>query len=94
MKKSAELFTEINNLDGIEIGRYEHGSNIYPMKLNPNISVEKFISKLREHSVFIYSDENNLRNIHLTVNTTILRQSNNDLYEAFKDALSWSRVLE
>jgi len=91
MKKAAGLFARINTLEGIDIGQYENGSNIFPVKLSSNVDTERFISALREHWVFVYPDESGSGRLHLTVNTTILRQSNDDLFTAFKDALSKSR---
>jgi len=88
MAKAARLFARINTLEGIEIGRYEHGSNIFPVELGPNVDIERFASALRQHWVFVYPDENSSRHFHFTVNTTILRQSNDDLVIAFKNALS------
>ncbi len=87
MGKARRLFDRLNALHGIEMGRYEHGSNIFPMKLNPGVDAERFISSLRRNWIFLYSDEKSPDSIHLTVNTTILRQSNNDIYLAFEEAL-------
>jgi len=91
MKKAGELFQRLNALDGIEIGRYEHGSNIFPAKLDPGVDAEGFISSLRRRWVFVFRNEENPDLIHLTVNTTILRQSNDELLEAFRGALAESR---
>ena len=88
MAKAAKLFTRINTLGDIDIGRYEHGSNIFPVELGPNVDTVRFVSALRKHWVFVYPDENSSRHFYLTVNTTILRQSNDDLLTAFKNALS------
>ena len=91
MKKAEELFAGINTLVGIDIGRFEHGSNIFPVELAPEIDSESFFSRLRERWVFVYPHEEEPGRIYLTVNTTILRQSNDELVSAFEDALAKSR---
>jgi threonine aldolase len=91
MEKAGRLFDSLNTLDGIHIDRYEHGSNIFPMKLGPGVDVEGFTSSLRRNLIFVYHNENNPHSIHLTVNTTILRQSNDDIYAAFDEALTKNR---
>lgn len=88
MKKAAELFDRVNTIEGVRVGRYEHGSNIFPVDLDSDVNISRFISALREHGVFVYPDEDNLEYIHLTVNPTILRRSNDDLFSAFADALT------
>ncbi len=90
MAKASDLFSRINELDGIEIGRFEHGSNIFPVKLDPGLDVGRFTSTLHRHWVFVYA-EGDSDLLHLTVNTTVLRQSNDVLLEAFRDALGKSR---
>ena len=91
MNKAAELFTQINTLRGIEVGRYEHGSNIFPVKLDSQIDPGKLVSELRRRWVFVYADEGDPEHYHLSVNTTILNQPNADLLAAFEDALTKSR---
>ena len=86
MEKGGDLFTRINELDGIHIGKYENGSNIFPVEFGEQVNLDGFISSLRRKWVFIY-DEGDPKCLHLTVNTTILRQSNDELVEAFRDAL-------
>ena len=91
MEKAGRLFDSMNTLDGIEIDRYEHGSNIFPMKLSPGVDVEGFTSSLSRNWIFVHHNENNPDSNHLTVNTTILRQSNDDIYAAFDEALTKNR---
>ena len=91
MKKAEELFAGLNSLAGIGVGRFEHGSNIFPLELAPEIDREAFLSHLRERWVFVYPNEEEPARTYLTVNTTILRQSNEELVSAFEDALAKSR---
>ena len=91
MDQAKSLFTRLNALSGIKVGQFEHGSNIFPVELDSSIDADAFISALGRHSVFVYPDDAEPGRIYLTVNTTILRQDNNDLTEAFEDALTQSQ---
>jgi len=88
--KAADLFPSINDLDGIEVGQFKHGSNIFPAELGVEVDIERFTSALQRHWVFVY-DEGDPKRFHLTVNTTLLRQSNDELVEAFRNALKGDR---
>ncbi len=88
MDQAAELFERLNALPGIHVGRYENGSNIFPVELDARVDFERFASALKARWVFVYPGETEPGPIHLTVNTTVLRRSNDDLFEAFEYALS------
>ena len=91
MSKAENLFSELNQLRGLSVGSYEHGSNIFPVAPDDDVDVEKLIEELANFSVFVNTDEGNSSKIHLTVNTTILRQSNEDITRAFEAALNIAR---
>ena len=73
MSQAAELFERLNALPGIHVGRYEDGSNIYPVELDARVDFERFASALKARWVFVYPGETQPGRIHLTVNTTVLR---------------------
>ena len=91
MSKAEELFSELNRLDGMNVKPYEHGSNIFPAALDDDVDVEKLLGELSNRLVFVNTDEYDDTKIHLTVNTTILRQSNEDIARAFEAALNIAR---
>ena len=91
MSKAESLFSELNCLRGLSVESYEHGSNIFPVALGDDVDVEKLIEELSNYSVIVNTDEGNPAKIHLTVNTTILRQSNEDIIGAFEAALNIAR---
>ena len=91
MSKAEALFVELNRLDGMSVESYEHGSNIFPVALDDDVDVEKLIEELSNHAVVVNTDEGSSTKIHLTVNTTILRQSNEEITRAFKAALNIAR---
>ena len=91
MKKGAALFDMLNKLKGINILAYEHGSNIFPVNLHPNVNPGVFQNALKAKSIFIFPEETNTDRFHLTINTSILRVPNEDLVRVFDDALTQSK---
>ena len=91
MSKAEALFVELNQLRGINVKAYKRGSNIFPVALGEDVDVEKLIEELSHRLVFVNTDEYDDTKIHLTVNTTILRQSNEEIARAFEAALNIAR---
>ena len=88
MSKAGKLFCELNEIPGLSVGAYEHGSNIFPLVLPSDADLEPFANRLAESRVFVSAGEDAQAPPHLTVNTTILRQSNERIVSAFRAALS------
>ena len=93
MTKGAALIDRLNECEGIRARRFPYGSNIFPVELDPRVDVDTFLAALRRCWVFLYPDEDNEQQIHLTVNTTLLRQPNEAILAAFERALQagWAR---
>ena len=91
MSKAGELFVELNQLRGIDVKVYEHGSNIFPVSLDEDVDAERLIEELSNHLLFANADEDNATKVHLTVNTTILRKSNEEIVSSFEAALNIAR---
>lgn len=91
MSKAEALFVKLNRLGSMNVESYEHGSNIFQVALDTDVDIERLIEELANYSVFVNTDEGNPSRIHLTVNTTILRQSNEDITRAFEAALNIAR---
>ena len=87
MSKAGCLFGELNSIPGLSVGAYEHGSNIFPMTLPSGVDLERFANRLAEFRVFVNAGEEDRVSPHLTVNTTILRQSNEQIVSAFRTAV-------
>ena len=87
MSKARSLFDDLNANTGLTVGAYEHGSNIFPMTLPPGVELERFANRLAEFRVFVNAGEEDRISPHVTVNTTILRQSNEEIVNAFRTAL-------
>ena len=88
LNKGRDLFRRLNKLTGIQVSEFEHGSNIFPLEFAAGVDTERAVDRLRESGVFLYPDEGADRISRLTVNTTILRQSNDAIFEAFREALA------
>ena len=87
MSKASSLFDELSAIPGLSVGAYEHGSNIFPLTLPPGVELETFANRLAESRVFVNAGEEDRVSPHLTVNTTILRQSNEQILSAFRTAV-------
>jgi hypothetical protein len=87
MARAEALFARINALSGIHIGRFEHGSTIFPLELAADIDCDRFLKTLRDHSISVSPGESDPKCLTLTVNTTILRQETEELLKAFALAL-------
>jgi threonine aldolase len=87
MAKGAALIDRLNEQHGMRVRRFQHGSNIFPVELDPRVDVEAFLAALRRRCIFLYPDEGTQDHIHLTVNTTLLRQSNEAILAVFECAI-------
>ena len=87
LNKGRDLFKMLNRLPPIEIKEFEHGSNIFPLKFASGLNIGSVVAALRLRGVCLYPDEGTDIYSRLTVNTTILRQSNDAIFEAFKEAI-------
>jgi len=94
MAKGAALIDCLNECEGIKVRRFPYGSNIFPVELDPRVDVETFLAALRRDWIFLFQDEGSTGQIHLTVNTTILRQPNETIQKAFEHAVraGWKRT--
>ena len=90
MRKAGKLFDELNQIPGLCVVPYEHGSNIFRLTLPNGADAERFTERLAEFGVFASADEDDrppIPSIHLTVNTTILRQTNERIASAFRECI-------
>jgi threonine aldolase len=91
MKRASDLFTGMDEMPDISVRRIEHGSNIFPVELSAEVDIDAFIESLRGRAVFVYTADDDPSLIRLTVNTTILRRSTDELLDAFRDAVADGR---
>ena len=92
MTRARALFDKISALESINVERFEHGSNIFSLKLEAGVDSTRFVKTLEEHSVSVSApDDDHARRILLTVNPTLLRQDIQELHCAFERAITESR---
>ncbi len=92
MKRATMLFDKLNTLAGIHVGHIENGSNIFPIELSRDLDLDKFVKILQEQSVSISLGDPDSRRGTLRVNTSILKQEVETLFDAFRSALDGSRL--
>jgi threonine aldolase len=93
MARAERLFAGINALDGMHVGRFTHGSNVFPLELATGIDCARFLQALRDRSVLVSAGAGDSRRLLLTVNTTILRQEVESLLTAFACAIKESALV-
>ncbi len=86
--KAISLFAEINKLSGVKVRRFEHGSNIFELVIDPEIDTDQFVGKLLDLGIVITWPNDNWPVPLLHVNTTVLRLSNAEITQAFSMAVS------
>lgn len=91
MVKGQELFSELNKIDGLNVRPFKEGSNIFPLDLDSNIDIALLISDLKLEGIFLNTAENRPEEIMLATNTTILRQENKKIMQAFARSVERSR---
>ena len=87
LNKGRDLFKMLNQLPAIEIQEFEHGSNIFPLTFAAGVNTGSVVAALRLRGICLYPDEGTARYSRLTVNTTLLRQSNDAIFQAFQEAI-------
>ena len=92
MTRARVLFDKVDALESITVERFEHGSNIFPLKFASDVDGARFVKTLEEHSVSVSRpDSDPAGHIMLTVNPTLLRQDIQDLFCTFERAVKESR---
>ena len=93
MDRARSVFARLSDIPGVDVQPFDDGSNIFPMTLGPRIDAGRLVSSLSRDGVFIYPEGRRPRRILLTVNTTVLRRSEDGLVGAFQRAVEESRDL-
>jgi threonine aldolase len=87
MAKASELFEDVNRLGVIKVEKFENGSNIFPLGLDESIDHPGLMRGLSELDIIVRPAEGSEVLSTLTVNTTVLRQPNEEIVAAFREAL-------
>jgi threonine aldolase len=87
MAQARRLFADLDRLDGLSPAPLPDGSNIVPLRLDTRVRRSALTQGLRERGIVLPSEGGSDGMVPLTINTTILRQTTDDLRDAFADAL-------
>jgi len=85
-----KLIEELNKIDGIHITPIKNGTNIFNLKLTPNIS-SKELSKIlfEEHNIRLRSSENGM--VRFAVNESLLTRDSQKIVDAWKSVTNQIR---
>ena len=88
LDKSKALFAILNKLPGIGIHQFEHGSNVFELRLGDEIDTDQFVESLLDFKIVIpwLKSEWPLPLLH--VNSSMLRQTNDEIVKAFSSVLT------
>ncbi len=87
MSRARALFSDLDTIPGLGVRAYENGSNIFRLELAPGADTRRLVRKLALALVFVSVDESDDSSIHLTVNTSVLRQTSEEIFRAFAGAV-------
>ncbi len=87
LHRSAQVFKEINTIQGITIKPLEGGTNIYQLNLSKEIDGKNFQQGLYKNHNIRVGAPNKENVILLTVNETLLYQDAADVINAFKGSI-------
>lgn len=92
IKKSTELFEQLNKLPGIKISALPAGSNIFDLQVAGNVDLAKLRESLnKQYRIFMGGRRGN-GPIKITVNESLLTRDNASVVEAFKASLANATV--
>lgn len=88
--KSKSLFSQINDLSGIKIISMKNGSNIFILQLSQDIDSSKFSEALSKDNIYFDSAKIRRNTFTININTSLLRQSNEAIFQSVKSALEYA----
>lgn len=88
VKKSTELFTQLNKLPGLQINTLKGGTNIFDLQVTKEIDLAKFRDSLRkEYNIYMGGRRDN-DPVKIMVNETLLSRDTQLIVDAFKVSLA------
>lgn len=88
MAKASQLIHALQGQTGLRVERITSGSNLFPIEFDRWVDRARLIASLRSRSVFLFPDDGDPGAYHLSINTTLLRQSNEAIVSAFAEAIA------
>lgn len=90
--KAKELFVQLNSLKGIKVNALNNGTNLFNVVLDKELDAEKFNKRLRSQHNIVFGMPREDGFVKIKVNLTLLRRSNQSIYESFKEALAFAKA--
>lgn len=88
IKRSAEIFSLLNKINGVKVNALDGGTNIYEMSLPAGMNVQKLAEQLSEkYFIRIIPHAGTNGNIRITVNETLLYRDPKYITDAFKEGM-------
>ena len=91
IKRSAQIFTGLNQLPGVKVTPLDGGSNIYTMKIPAGLNRQVLRDELGKHFIRMPRPNDN-GEVQLTVNETLLHKEPAEIITAFKTALEKAKA--
>ena len=91
-RKFTELIRSINELAEIQISSLENGSNIFQMHISEKVEYEQFYKSLANKGIYLAPRNSTSNLLTISINTSILRRSNEQILIDFREALNSSIV--
>ena len=89
--RAEALFESINELPGLEVRKFENGSNIFELLLDPGIDAGRFVERLFDFDILLPALNDDWPVPLLHVNATVLRKTNEEIARAFSAAAGSSQ---
>ena len=90
MGQARKLFARLNEVEGVSVHALPDGSNIFPMRMSGRLGQvgrARLVERLRERGIVVPAEGGSEDVVPLTINTTILRKSLEELVSDFQGAL-------
>ena len=87
IKRSKEIFSDLNKISGVEISALDNGTNIYRIKFPAGIEGRKFSTNLSTKYFIRMPGPGPNGEGRITVNETLLHREPRYIVDAFKDSL-------
>lgn len=90
IKRAGEIFNSLNQLKEMKISLKDGGTNIYDLKLTPEVNGREMVNILaKDHGIMMYNPDKN-NEIKLTVNETLLYRDTKSIVNSIRQALKSS----
>ena len=86
-QRGRDLIGELNKIDGVSITALKNGTNIYDLKLAPEINLKEFATFLYHEHQIIVGRANEKGIIKFTINESLMSKSISDIVAAWKKGI-------